>query len=381
MNATSSSRQPDLILTSGIPGSGKSTWAEQWVAEDPENRVRVNRDAIRMETFGTWFPVDADGRPDKAADQKVSEIEERRIREALKAGKDTVVDATHLTPKSWSRHQHLARQFGANLTRRDFPVDLEEALRRNAARERQVPDFVIRGMYKGLGPNGEFHHFDGTYTPRAFVAPEKPGQLAVGFDLDGTLCDTRPINHYVEDAPLLDKEGNPVLNSKGEPRRKPKNFDMFHRASFFCEPNPEVVAILRDAQAHEMAVIGTTAREEPYREVTEVWLNKHGLELDNLFMRKKGDMRPDYIVKAEMLRDEIRPHYDLVHQVDDNPQAVEAFVRGGVRVTTVPGWGAGERENNGSVIRVGNPFRSGGCLRCGRPLKNGVIGPKCATRG
>ena len=36
-----------LILTRGIQGSGKTTWARQWVAEDPSSRVRINNDDIR----------------------------------------------------------------------------------------------------------------------------------------------------------------------------------------------------------------------------------------------------------------------------------------------------------------------------------------------
>ena len=38
---------PKLILTRGIPASGKSTWAKAWVQEDPQRRVRVNRDDLR----------------------------------------------------------------------------------------------------------------------------------------------------------------------------------------------------------------------------------------------------------------------------------------------------------------------------------------------
>ena len=36
-----------IILTRGIQGSGKSTWAKAWVAEDPEHRIRINNDDIK----------------------------------------------------------------------------------------------------------------------------------------------------------------------------------------------------------------------------------------------------------------------------------------------------------------------------------------------
>ena len=39
-------RECKLILTRGIQGSGKSTWAKAWVKEDPLNRIRFNNDDI-----------------------------------------------------------------------------------------------------------------------------------------------------------------------------------------------------------------------------------------------------------------------------------------------------------------------------------------------
>ena len=36
-----------IILTRGIPASGKSTWAKQEVLKDPEHSIRINRDDLR----------------------------------------------------------------------------------------------------------------------------------------------------------------------------------------------------------------------------------------------------------------------------------------------------------------------------------------------
>lgn len=38
---------PKIILCRGIQGSGKTTWAKQWVLEDPEHRVRFSDSDIR----------------------------------------------------------------------------------------------------------------------------------------------------------------------------------------------------------------------------------------------------------------------------------------------------------------------------------------------
>ena len=46
----------ELIILQGIQGSGKTTWAKNWVKEDPKHRVRFNQDDIRN-MFGVyWVP-------------------------------------------------------------------------------------------------------------------------------------------------------------------------------------------------------------------------------------------------------------------------------------------------------------------------------------
>ena len=47
---------PKIILTRGIQGSGKSTWAKKWVEEDPEHRVRWNNDDFRKRLGPYWIP-------------------------------------------------------------------------------------------------------------------------------------------------------------------------------------------------------------------------------------------------------------------------------------------------------------------------------------
>jgi predicted kinase len=47
---------PKIILCRGIQGSGKTTWAKQWVLEDPEHRVRFNNDDIRNMLGKYWVP-------------------------------------------------------------------------------------------------------------------------------------------------------------------------------------------------------------------------------------------------------------------------------------------------------------------------------------
>lgn len=343
----------ELIIARGIPASGKSTEALKWVAADPNKRVRVNRDDIRLELFDTYMPLDDNGNPDRNKENQVTNLEQKRIAEALRAGKSVIVDNTHLTPKPIKQLRRLAAQHNVQVSNKDFPVTLEEAKRRNSLRERVVPDFVLNRMFSRLGPNGEFSHFDGTHPVKPVVMPSTRKQ-SIAFDMDGTLTDVSPVRHFID-------------NKAGF-----RDFDSFHRMSVHCKPNDEVLEMAMDAHKNGIAIIITTARNEAYREATQKWLDDYGVPYENIFMRKDGDSRPDYVIKKEMYETVIQPYYDVLRAVDDNPQAVQNWKDQGLQVTEIP---FGSSNPKG----INNVFRSGGCIRCGKPLKNGaLIGPRCA---
>ena len=46
-----------LLILQGLPASGKSTYAVNWVNEDPEHRLRINQDSIRR-MFGKYWLED-----------------------------------------------------------------------------------------------------------------------------------------------------------------------------------------------------------------------------------------------------------------------------------------------------------------------------------
>lgn len=127
-----------LILTKGIPGSGKSTWAKKWVEEDPINRIRVNRDDLRRMFGPYWIPEREDF---------TSIVENSIIQEALENGKSVVVDATNLKyPNRWKT---LAAITNAEYLFQDFTdVPLELCIERDKSREHQVGEEVIRNFYK-----------------------------------------------------------------------------------------------------------------------------------------------------------------------------------------------------------------------------------------
>lgn len=129
-------KKPTLYVMIGPAGSGKTTFAKRLWA------IRVCPDVIRGEMFG-----------DEAA-QKDPEAVFRHAYELMTdwmcLGWDVVFDATSTTTKA---RRKILDQVDAIRCRKvavfmNTPV--EEALRRNAARSRKVPEDVIRKQYAQL---------------------------------------------------------------------------------------------------------------------------------------------------------------------------------------------------------------------------------------
>lgn len=109
---------------------------------------------------------------------------------------------------------------------------------------------------------------------------------AVIFDVDGTLCDVRQIRHFVE-------------RPMGAERFRP-NFALFHSASEDCPAFPRVVELVSAVAREGYAIVIVTAREARWAELTERWLNRHGIPRHELIARRELDYRSDDVVKAEM---------------------------------------------------------------------------------
>lgn len=131
-----------LILTRGLQGSGKTTFAEQWVAEDPTHRSRVNRDIIRKTYFNSYWGEGVD-------EETVSQIE-RSVALALmiegvnKGQRDIIVDNTNVKESAVQPYLQLAEDFGYEVEFIDFNVPLEELLKRDLTRDKPVGAEVIK---------------------------------------------------------------------------------------------------------------------------------------------------------------------------------------------------------------------------------------------
>lgn len=146
------------ILCRGIQGSGKTTYAKQWVLEDPENRVRFNNDDIRNMLGKYWVP---------SREKLVTNLKETFITKAIGMGYDIIIDNMNFNPKEVKYYEDIIEihntlvdnlkiegsllphdDFKYELEFKDFFIPLEECIRRDSLRENPIGEKVIRSTYE-----------------------------------------------------------------------------------------------------------------------------------------------------------------------------------------------------------------------------------------
>ena len=133
-----------IILCRGIQGSGKTTWAKQWVLEDPEHRVRFNNDDIRNMLGKYWVP---------SRENLVSDIKKDFMVSAMEFGYDIVVDNMNFNPKEIEYYENLVDSTLGymncySLEYKDFFIPLEVCIERDSKRENPIGEEVIRKTYE-----------------------------------------------------------------------------------------------------------------------------------------------------------------------------------------------------------------------------------------
>lgn len=131
-----------LIITKGLPASGKSTWSiEQVHKSESSSIVRINKDLLR-----TMLHAD---RRTKQSENQVVKARDALVVAFLRSGVDVIVDDTNLAPWHIERLGTIAARHGATVHVEDFThVDLETCIERDAHRSSPVGRDVIEEMHQ-----------------------------------------------------------------------------------------------------------------------------------------------------------------------------------------------------------------------------------------
>ena len=280
-----------IIVTIGMSNSGKSTWTHnQWLSF-PDDIVVINRDKIRELLFGydEKSVVNYYNRSDLSKlEKRVTKYEDSLIYETLEGGKIPIVDATHLNIKYLERFKY----WNVEVHLQFFDISLKEAEIRNESRVRKVPREILIKQYNqyiSLRQKLEMETID--YSPVKFDN-DITKEPCVIVDIDGTIA-----HHNGLRSPYDWKEVG--IDSVD------KNI------SFLVE------------KLHKSGVkiIICTGRDGVCLGETKAWLYKHKIPYDDIFIRPKNDMRPDWVVKQDMWRIIAENHY-ITAMIDDRLQVV-----------------------------------------------------------
>ncbi len=290
----------EILILIGIPGSGKSTWAKDFVRNNSD-WIRVNRDDFRdmLKTSQT-----CENKIEDMITGLVSDV----ISSSLSRKLNVIVDNTNLKIKYINA---IIEEFkySANINYRVFDISKDKAIERDRNRDKKVGALVINKMYKDykiLADSFDFQPVN-KIERRPNIIPDFESKLkdVVIFDIDGTLA-------------LMGKRGpfdwmkvykddiNEIVSEQVE----------FHRS-----------------KGREIFVV--TGRDEVCRKVTEEWLELYGIEYDKLFMRPKNDYRKDTLIKKEIYENEIVGKYNLLTVYDDRLSVCKTWHNLGVFVFTV----------------------------------------------
>ena len=296
--------KPTAIVTIGCPGSGKSTFANQLSS----SHKQIERDLVRVQLAGSKkeFYTKFDRKVGEAA---VSSIIRNDLLQCAKNKQDVIISDTNINKQLRHRLYQDLFDMGFEVRVTVFDCHYEELADRNDARaqEDQVPHTVLERMYE------EFSKQRQLITQEArvlnFRLPEYKDQpKTIVFDIDGTVASHDGI-------------------------RSPYDFEKV----LLDSPRSNIIDLV-DNYALTCNIVYFSGRDRSCYSDTVEWLRKFTLvEFDALRMRPKGDTRPDWIVKGEMMIEAISNDNKFYPCMvfDDRQQVVNVWDNMGIEVIQV----------------------------------------------
>lgn len=262
-------------MTKGLPASGKSTWAKEYIKKHP-NTKRVNKDDLRaMLDDGNWS---------RENEEFVLNLRDDLITLAIVKHHSVIVDDTNFAPKHEEKLRAVAKRWKVQFEVKDFTdVTPEVCIERDLKRPNSVGSKVIMKMYNQY------------LKPQPATVKYNPKLSdAIICDLDGTLAFCNGANWYDRD---FTKDG----------------------------VNEPIKEIVNNFAEKGYFIILVSGRKGEYENQTIKWIDKNSIACNFLLMRKIGDIRKDSIVKEEIYKKHIKGKYNIKFVLDDRNQVVDLW--------------------------------------------------------
>lgn len=289
----------ELLILSGLPACGKSTYAKAWVAEAPLERERLNYDELRKE-----LGVDHSRGFNRRSENLMKDTARQRVEKWLTQHRSVVIDNTNLSQRVRNEWKALAKGLGAGVNEYHLDTPLNVCLARDA--KRPMVDRCGRAVIERMALFNGF--IDWAELPVILKDPDSAGVVrdVVICDIDGTVANCSHRLHHVKDS-----------NHR---------WDLFHAEVDKDSPYEDIIELLDALSAtHHVIFVSGRSTDHGCGIKTEEWLQRHvvsrGIPYCHLFMRQSGDMRPDHEIKAEILG--LLPKDRVNFVIDDRDQVVE----------------------------------------------------------
>lgn len=274
-----------ILILRGLPASGKSTYAKNLLTQNPHAWKRLNKDELRAMLDNSVHS--------KTNEKFIENVRDMMLVEALKEGKNVVIDDTNLSERPVERIKQVVQKYitdsgeTVNIEIKDIETSLEECLERDKKREKKVGESVIMRMYKQhilKDERGPHYQEQDDTLPAAILC-----------DLDGTLA---------------------ILHDRSPFDAKRCETDLL---------NIPIAEILKTYHQRSVKIILMSGREDTARIQTMNWLSYNKIPYNALYMRTSGDMRKDAIVKKELYVKHIKGQFFVQFVLDDRNQVVDLW--------------------------------------------------------
>lgn len=291
----------EILILRGLPASGKSTFARKLIQDKKGSWKRLNKDELREMLDCSEYSLENE--------KFVDTVRNLMLMEALKEGKNVVIDDTNLSEKPIERIREVAQKYvketgkKVTITFKEFDTSLEECIIRDERREKKVGREVIMKFYhqymlkktdttsdtikpskSRIKERGPFYEVQDETLPPAIIC-----------DLDGTLA---------------------IIHDRSPYDSKSCETDLL---------NEPIAAILKTYHQKGSKIILISGREDNAKSQTVNWLHYNRIQYDALYMRKTGDSRKDVEIKKEFYEQYIKDVFFVEFILDDRNQIVDLW--------------------------------------------------------
>lgn len=389
--------KPKLIILHGLPGSGKSTFTENYIHENPKEKIVIaNRDTIREKLFGKSYHEKFNSMTfeERAKfESQVTKVHHGIIHNALENNQTVIDDNTNLNTKGLKNLLKIAKKYDAEVSNKTMDVSIEEAKKRNRKRAseggRFVPEEVIDRMATSCYADGKIGDFQLKYENGSYGIRLIPGSTINSKKVDALnekLLAKNPLNGKAVvivdcDATLFNNEKDSArfLESPGK-----KDFVSFYKGIKKAPVNKEVLELTDKMRADGLNIIVMTGRTDKYADDLISAIKRSGVQASRLIVKRDLDYRPSSIFKKESLETLRKEGLIPVHAIDDRETDLKMFADEGITTTVVERMGLTYNDyddtNKKPILKVN--YSGGSCVRCGSKLKdpNKTIGDACRRK-